>query len=597
MHYYLRISRFMQRGPLLRALLGLCVLMMLMLTACSGQQTTTHPQSTHVPIPSLPPIGTLPGGAANAQPTGLLPADTKLQLTIGLAINQQALADDLAAVYDPHSSQYGHFLTPAQLTSRYGAPQQAIDVVTGFLNLAGIQVVSVSPLRDSIAIQATAAQIQQAFNITLQVFQGQNGSSFFGPSGQLNLPSAVSKVIDYITGLSSFAQPRAGPPQIADASTVCKAEQRSTIVTPDQIADAYNYKSAYQAGYTGKGMSVGVIEFNDDVSTSDLQGFLSCNNGGTLHRSIVRVDGGATLTDEDSTAEATLDLEYLSTLAPDANLIEYQTTYCNLTFCLPGIASFPEAYASLLNQIAEEDRVQVVSASWGGEEGFFSPDEIHAIDKAIELLAVEGITLTAASGDCAAFDDGTYNKLSVDFPAADPYTLAVGGTLLATNSQGQRTAEPAWSDNSADKSQCQNDWGTGGGLSVVFKQPPWQTGKGVKNQYSNGGRELPDVSAISLNVPLLFGGKWYSSGGTSLASPVWAAALVLLDQGLRQHQKPFVGGPATLYQAANQAGSLHPFFDITQGNNLFYPATAGFDMATGLGAPNLIDLGKVLGAF
>ena len=83
----------------------------------------------------------------------------------------------------------------------------------------------------------------------------------------------------------------------------------------------------------------------------------------------------------------------------------------------------------------------------------------------------------------------------------------------------------------------------------------------------------------------------------SLASPVWAAGLDLIDQGLMQHQKPLVGGPATLYQVANQAGSLHPFFDITQGNNLFYPATSGFDMATGLGAPNLIDLGKALGAF
>src|ERR1051326_7557970 len=112
MHYYQRISQFMQRGSVLRALLGLCVLMF-MLAACSSQDTTQHPQSTHVPIPSLPPIGQLPPGATNDPSTGLLPADTKLQLTIGLATDRQALADDLAAIYDPHSSQYGHFLTPA----------------------------------------------------------------------------------------------------------------------------------------------------------------------------------------------------------------------------------------------------------------------------------------------------------------------------------------------------------------------------------------------------------------------------------------------------------------------------------------------------
>jgi kumamolisin len=595
--YSLTISQFFRRGPLLRTLLGLSVLL-LVLAACGEQPTTQKPQSTHVPLPPLPPIGTLPDGANGATVTGPVPPDTRLQLTIGLATNRQALADDLAAMYDPTSPQYGHFLTPDQITTRYGAPQAAIDTVRNFLTLAGIQVVDVSSLRDSITIQATAAQIDQAFHLTLQLFQ-QNGTSFFGPSGQFQLPDALNGAVDYILGLSGFAKPKGAPPATADTPAACKPlENRPDVVTPNEIAEAYNYKGVYQAGYTGQGMAIGVIEFNDDVSVSDLNTFLSCTTGGKLHRSIVRVNGGATLIDDGATGEATLDFEYLSTLAPDADLIEYQTTYCTLVFCPdPSMASFPEAYANLLNKIAEEDRVQVVSASWGGEETFFSQDEIHAIDKAIQLLAVEGITLTAASGDCGAFDDGTYNRLSVDFPAADPYTLAVGGTLLATDTQGKRTAEPAWSNDAPDKSQCENDWGTGGGLSKVFKLPSWQTGSGVQNQYSNGGRELPDVSAISDNVPLYLGGKWYISGGTSLASPVWAAGIALVNQGLRQQQLPFVGAPATFYQIANKGGTLHPYFDVINGNNLFYPATSGFDLATGLGAPNLLDFGKALGAF
>jgi kumamolisin len=239
----------------------------------------------------------------------------------------------------------------------------------------------------------------------------------------------------------------------------------------------------------------------------------------------------------------------------------------------------------------------VVSISWGGEEASFSQDELHAVDKALELLAVEGITVAAAAGDCAAFDGGNYGQLAVDFPAADPYTLAVGGTILATDSSGARTAEPVWSDSSADHNQCSNDWGTGGGLSTLFQQPSWQTGTGVKNQYSNGKRELPDVSAISLNVPLYLAGKWYSSGGTSLAAPVWAAGVTLVDQGLNKHNQSLMGGPASFYKVANKGGSFHPYFDVTQGNNLFYPATAGFDLASGLGAPNLLDFGKTVGAF
>ncbi|HLW01711.1 MAG TPA: S53 family peptidase [Ktedonobacterales bacterium] len=591
MQPYLTISRLTRRKPTLRAFLGLAAL--LLLTACSSQPTPPQAQNTHVPLPALPTIGALPGGAANAQPTGALPPNTRLQLTIGLATNRQALADDLAAIYNPDSPQYQHYLTPAQIASRYGAPQSAIDAVSSFLNLAGIQVVSTSSLRDALTIQATAAQIQQAFHISLQVFQ-QNGSSFFGPTGTLQLPSGVSQYIDYILGLSSLASPKAAPPKTTLSSANCDGAQGET---PGQIAAAYGYSQAYQAGDTGKGMAIGVVEFNDDVRVSDLNTFLSCTTRGQLHRSIVRVNGGVRTSDEDSTAEATLDLEYLSTLVPDATLLEYQTNYCAQDFCDPSIATFPEGYANILNQIAKEDRVQVVSASWGSEENSFSQDEIQAIHQNIELLAVEGITFTAAAGDCGAYDGGNFGQLSVDYPATDPYTLAVGGTLLATDTQGKRLAEPAWSNSDPDKSQCSNDWGTGGGLSTVFDRPPWQAGAGVQNSYSDGKREVPDVSAISLNVPLFFFGKWYSSGGTSLASPVWAADITLLDQALLKHQKPLVGAPSTFYQVANKGGSLHPFFDVTQGNNLYYPATPGFDLATGLGAPDLIDFGKALGAF
>ncbi len=592
MHHSSPISRLTQRGLTPKAFLALGALLLLV-TACGGQDTPPQAQSTHVPLPPLPSIGILPTGAADAQPTGPVPPNTRFQLTIGLATNRQALADDLAAIYNPNSPQYHHFLTPDQIAARYGAPQTTVDRLTNFLQLAGIQVLSVSSLRDAIIVSATAAQIQQAFHIALQVFE-QNGSSFFGPTGNLDLPSGIEEIIQYILGLSGFAQPDPAPPTPPAPPPECKGEQG---VTPSQIASAYNYTSAYQAGYTGKGVSIAVIEFNDNVSVDDLNTFLACTTGGQLHRTLVKVNGGAQITDDDSTGEAVLDLEYLSTLAPDAQLLEYQTTYCPFVICDPSITSFPQAYANILNQIAQENRVQVASASWGGEESWFTKDEILAIDQAIQRLAAEGITLAAASGDCGAFDDGTFDKLSVDFPAADPYTLAVGGTLLATDTQGKRTEEPVWVDPNPDKSRCRNTWGTGGGLSTLFNQPDWQKGNGVQNQYSNGKRQIPDVAAIALNVPLYLFGKWYRSGGTSLSAPVWAAGIALVNQGLRQHNKPPVGAPATFYQVANQGGNLHPYFDITQGNNLFYPATPGYDLTTGLGAPDIFAFGKALGAF
>ena len=81
------------------------------------------------------------------------------------------------------------------------------------------------------------------------------------------------------------------------------------------------------------------------------------------------------------------------------------------------------------------------------------------------------------------------------------------------------------------------------------------------------------------------------------ATPIWIAWLALVDQGLVKHHKQTVGATPTFYRIANQKSKLHPYFDITQGNNLYYPATTGYDLATGWGAPTIMDFGKALGAF
>jgi kumamolisin len=223
-----------------------------------------------------------------------------------------------------------------------------------------------------------------------------------------------------------------------------------------------------------------------------------------------------------------------------------------------------------------------------------------AFDEAIEYLAVEGITFAAATGDCGAFDAGLLNKLAVDMPAADPYTLAVGGTEVVSDGAGNRIFEAVWNSYSKapDSQACRyNDWGGGGGLSTFFDRPYWQQGRGVKNHYTNGGRELPDLSANAWTDAEYFKGKWQLSGGTSAATPIWVAGLALVDQGLLKRHKRLVGATPTIYRVANHPGNFHPFYDITDGDNLYYPATAGYDLASGWGVPNLVDLGKALGAF
>jgi len=313
--------------------------------------------------------------------------------------------------------------------------------------------------------------------------------------------------------------------------------------------------------------------------------------GAKLSYEAVAVDGGAQ--SSDAVGEATLDIEELAALAPSAHIIEYQGT--------TGGISFGQGLTDVFNTIAQENRVAVVSVSYGDAEGNFSNADFKAVDQQLANLAAEGVTVAIASGDCAAFASNTFGVPALQFPSSDPLALAVGGTILQVNGQGHRSSEVVWSNPQPDKSDCFDNaagrWGTGGGLSQVWKQPSWQTGKGVKNKYSDGARQVPDVGGIAFDAAILFQGQFVEFEGTSIAAPVWAAGIALVDEGLIKNRNEVLGPPQIFYDLANKAASQHPYYDVTRGNNFYYAATSGWDYDTGWGCPNLLNIGNAVGAF
>jgi kumamolisin len=204
------------------------------------------------------------------------------------------------------------------------------------------------------------------------------------------------------------------------------------------------------------------------------------------------------------------------------------------------------------------------------------------------------ITTFVSSGDCGAFDGEQYGQLGVDFPANHPYVIGVGGTILSLNKTGGRADEVVWGNAKADKSKCKNSWGGGGGLSKVYKQPSWQTGSGVKNQYSTGYRQMPDVSGPADYLPIVFEQEWTYGGGTSAAAPIWAAGQVLVNQATIKNTRKYAFGPKIPYLLSAKTGKYHPYFDVTKGDNLYYKATSGWDYGSGFGVPNLADVYNVL---
>ncbi len=203
------------------------------------------------------------------------------------------------------------------------------------------------------------------------------------------------------------------------------------------------------------------------------------------------------------------------------------------------------------------------------------------------------MTVFVASGDCGAFADETFGDLSVSFPATDPWAVAVGGTELSVDGQGNRTDEVAWS-HFPNIFKCNNSWGTGGGNSSLFRRPDWQNANGVNNKYSKNERQVPDLAAVADNLAVYFQGAWGAVGGTSAAAPIWAAGQALVNEDTMQRLGTFGYSPRLYYAVADKNAGGNAYFDVTSGNNWYYPATPGWDFTTGLGTPNLASFDKAM---
>ena len=604
------MKRPLRSGIFLHTLAGL-ILVGMLFSACSpaggsgssgtsGKGQGITPVSTSGPrvVSDTPPMTyKLPQGTP-------LPANQIKSLTFNLVYNDAAMEQAIAQIYTPGSASYHQFLTPAQIVQQFAESDAQLNTVKSWLTDQGYTVLGVDALRSSISVQASVASIEKSLGIRLESFNAL-GRQFFMQVGNPTLSGAVAGLVQSVVGLDNFALPIFKPPFSALASAAaqgnCSKYGAKLSLTRDRLAAVYQDTALYHQGFQGQGMTIGVAEFDEPYDPRDIANYTACAGLGAPHIQNIQVDGPTA--PGSGEGEAALDLELIAGLAPQAQILDYQVGTNN------GNISFAQALVDLFTRVATDRRVQVLSVSYGAGDGAFSESAQNAVNRALRTLAAEGISVFISSGDCGAFSERIPNVAMVSFPASAPYAIAVGGTHLQVTPASTRAKEDVWSDNDG-AALCQNEWGSGGGVSQnsTFKRPSWQVGPGTTNHYDgsanfvltasltpvqapNGLRQVPDVAAAAYpNIAIYYQGAWYAFGGTSAAAPIWAAGALLVDQGLKSHGKAPLGGVPTFYTLANHPGNLHPYTDITQGNNLFYPATRGWDYATGWGAPNLSDI-------
>jgi subtilase family serine protease len=521
-------------------------------------------------------------GEANAQ--------QELNLSIGLQLrNQQQLQTLLREMYTPSSPGYHHFLSPQQFVDEFGPTVEQQQQVIDYLQQQGLSITHISSNHLLIDASATVAQAEAAFKVSINNYKvGSN--SFYANAIPPTIPGPLASIITSIGGLDNSVHMH--PlyqlhPQNSNKPLVGQGGG----FAPADLNGAYDARPLLQSGVQGSNQTVAVFEL-DGYQSSDVTQYFQTYNLGNPGISNVLVDGfdgsaGA------GAIEVELDIEVVAAMAPKAAQIVYQGP--NTT----------QGVNDTYNQIVTDNKAQIATISWGECESQSGNAELQTLDNILSQGSAEGIAMYAASGDSGAYDCNDTN-LAVDSPASDPNITGVGGTTLQLNN-GAYGSESVWS-NPSDTQRSPEGAGGGGGISSFFKEPTWQTGPGVQNQYSNGNREVPDVSAdadpatgYSVYCTVAAAGcsssGWITVGGTSAAAPLWAGSTALINEYLQNQQKSRIGfADPVLYGLENATQQFPPFHDVSSGSNLYYPATSGYDEASGWGSPDIYNIARDVAA-
>ncbi len=424
-------------------------------------------------------------------------------------------------------------------------------------------------------LEGSPAAVSDALGVEIHDYRDRDGIVFYASPQQPPIPPAArSEVVGFGRILSHTPYREGLPPtpprDVPDGGLL-----------PTELWKAYDATELTDSGFTGKSQTVVVFSF-DGFKQRDLDSF---SDWFTVPKFTPEVIGGIPA---QMTGEATMDLQVIHAVAPDARLVmanarptvESGGTFENLAKLMETVdRGFPGAIWS-------------ISIGWGCDRLFTAAD-LTPVRAAVAAAQKHGTTVFDATGDLAGLeckgghdwaDPPTPDDVGVDAVASIPEITSVGGTTLSTDAEGGFLAEQGWYDVPLTQ-------GSAGGASVLFGRPAWQsTGPGGS---AKARRMVPDVAAVAdpfTGVKFVFDQQVAVGGGTSQATPIWAGLAAVMNDLLKdQGADPLGSINPTLYAVAK--GSATPGFrDIQLGGNAITVPHAGYDMVTGLGSPSIKNL-------
>jgi uncharacterized protein (TIGR03437 family) len=523
-----------------------------------------------------------------------------ITLMLNPSAGQQATLDQLLVEQQDRSSpNYHRWLTPEQFGDGFGLSTGDYAAAVSWIESQGLHIEDRARARNWVAFSGSAKQVSHAFQTEIHRFLV-NGETHFANTTPLRIPAALDGRINGVRGLNDFWKRPDPKPEFTTSSGVHQ-------LAPADWATIYDVTPLYNMGIDGTGQRL-VILGRSDMNQSFVDSFRSMFGlaPSQIEMHLIGPDPGVT----NAAGEAALDLEWSGAIARNATIVYvYSNNF------------FDAAQASV-----DQNLAPVMSLSFGTCE----PEGVPGNRAIAQQANAQGITWLASSGDSgpAGCDPhGIFGStqggvaslgLAVSIPASFPEVTAMGGTEFNEGSgqywQSSSSAnggsaisyipEMVWNDTPAGGGLLTS----GGGASIDFPKPSWQTGPGVPK---DNARDVPDVSfnasgdhdgymVVNANGQVI-------TGGTSASSPSFAGVIALLNQYVVTHgfqTEPGLGNiNPDLYRLAQTTTNI--FHDITQGNDIVpcaqgspdcvtgsygFTAAPGYDLATGLGSIDVANL-------
>jgi subtilase family serine protease len=464
--------------------------------------------------------GSAPSWAQPARDHGAADPASQVDIKVYLPLRDAGTAAAMVRdVSDPHSADYGKYLSPADFRARFAPLAADVAAVSQFLKDSGLQVGEIPDNNHSIEASGSLAQVEQAFAVNVHRYAFR-GKLLNAPTSALSIPAALAGKVLAVGGVDqsgALTRPAHAPSRGSDAS-YGRAKPNAPVTAPDkpaaalkgsgtgapppdafvnalpcstyfcekiagdlppaygkqqpyapcgytpaQFQGAYGVDKAVAKGLDGRGITVAITDaYAAPTIESD------ANTYAVAHGQKPFAKGQFTQVlpkrpyrygyDDAVNGDLCGEQGWYGEETLDVEAVHAVAPGAKVTY-VAGRSCDDGDLDAALNKIVDKKLATVVTNSWGSIGEDEPPAYLKAYQQTFIQADLEGIGMFFSSGDDG--DDSTDTadgSPAVDFPSSDPFVTAVGGTALAVGKRNDRQWEVGWASGTSSLSPDGTSW-------------------------------------------------------------------------------------------------------------------------------------------